>query len=340
MALTARKLGEDNLTFKVKPRLLMLLGDQLIRDANLAVFELVKNAYDADATECSVTVKQPDDPSDARIEVRDNGSGMDEQTIRDTWMVIATDFRALQRQGGTRSRKFHRFPLGEKGLGRLSVHKLGRSIRMVTRVRGGEELVLQFDWDKLENATELDRAFVRLSAREPRSFPGSKHGTRIVITRLREQWTRGELRRLHRAVNSLCSPFKGPSDFEVALSAPGHEDWLEKMVTAETAKESALYHISGSLEGKTASFSYTFIPPPGHSKQLRKREHHLSKIPLERRKGRSVDLIDLSKHSIGEVEFDFLLFDRDPSVLRAVTDDVKGLKGTSKNSDLREFVRV
>jgi hypothetical protein len=77
---------------------------------------------------------------------------MDETTIRNTWMVIATDFRALQRQENTRSRRFHRFPLGEKGLGRLSIHKLGRTIRMVTHVRGGEELVLQFDWDKLESA--------------------------------------------------------------------------------------------------------------------------------------------------------------------------------------------
>jgi hypothetical protein len=70
MALSAKRPAEDNLTFKVKPRLLTLLGDQLIRDANLAVFELVKNAYDADATECAVTLKQSEDPSEARIEVK------------------------------------------------------------------------------------------------------------------------------------------------------------------------------------------------------------------------------------------------------------------------------
>lgn len=326
MVLAARELEEEQLTFTVKPRLLTLLGDQLIRNANLAVFELVKNAYDADATKCTVTLKQPDDSAEARIEVSDNGSGMDEQTIRNTWMVIATDFRALQRQENRRSKRFHRFPLGEKGLGRLSVHKLGRAIRIVTRVRGGEELTLRFDVDDFEKAKELDQAFVRLSRREPRLFPGSQHGTRIVITRLRETWTRGELRRLHRAVNSLCSPFRGPSDFQVSLSAPGHEDWLEGMVTAETARKSALYHITGSFEGETASFKYAFTPPPGYSKQLRKRDVSRSRIRLERRKGRSVEPIDLSEHDIGNVEFDLLLFDRDPAVLRAVADDVKGLK--------------
>lgn len=326
MVLTARSAEGYNLTFKVKPRLLTLLGDQLIRDANLAVFELVKNAYDADATKCSVKLSQPDDPSEARIEVWDDGSGMDENIIRNTWMVIATDFRALQRQGNNRSNKFHRFPLGEKGLGRLSVHKLGRSIRLVTRVRGGTELILRFDWDVLESADELGRAFVRLSARVPKDFPGNQSGTRIVITRLREEWTRGEVRRLHRAVNSLCSPFKGPSDFEVTLSAPGHEDWLQKMFSAEDANRCALYHIKGSFEGATAAFDYRFTPPPGYSKQLRKREQRLSSIQLQRRKGRAVEPVDLGKYKIGKVEFDFLLFDRDPSVLRAVADDVKGLK--------------
>ena len=55
------------LIFSVKPRLLTLLGDQLIRDANLAVFELVKNAYDADSTKCLVVVENPDKPTEARI---------------------------------------------------------------------------------------------------------------------------------------------------------------------------------------------------------------------------------------------------------------------------------
>jgi HSP90 family molecular chaperone len=126
------------LAFKVKPRLLTLLGDQLIRDANLAVFELVKNAYDADATECSVTLDPSNGQSSGRIVIQDDGVGMDAETLRNVWMMIATDFRAAQRQHNVRSERFGRYPLGEKGLGRLSVHKLGRDIELITRVRGGE----------------------------------------------------------------------------------------------------------------------------------------------------------------------------------------------------------
>src|SRR5689334_10801713 len=97
-----------DLVFQVKPRILTLLGDQLIRDANVAVFELVKNAYDADATLCTVKLEHPGDNARARIEVQDDGTGMDESVLRDVWMVIATDFRALQRSNKKRTEQFHR----------------------------------------------------------------------------------------------------------------------------------------------------------------------------------------------------------------------------------------
>jgi signal transduction histidine kinase len=316
----------SNLIFQVRPRLLMLLGDQLIRDANLAVFELVKNAYDADATRCSVTLENLDNEKDAEIIIQDNGSGMDETILRNVWMMIATDFRSRQRAENQRTPKFHRYPLGEKGLGRLSIHKLGRFIRLITRTKGGQELQVEFDWDKIETAESLDTAVVTLRKRQPEIFPGNKHGTRLEVTRLRETWSRGELRKLHRAVNSLCSPFKGPTDFEVVLSVPGKEDWLTGMFSSEQADGAALYHVSGSFQGPNVWFDYTFKPPPGYSKQLRRRNESGFRFRLEKRENRKNIDLDLTQHRIGKVNFEFWLFDRDPTVLRAVTDDVKGLK--------------
>lgn len=249
------------MTFRVRPRLLTLLGEQLIRNANLAVFELVKNAYDADSTVCWVTLENPDNSATGKITIEDDGTGMDEDTLRNVWMVIATDFRTVQRSTGARSIKFNRLPLGEKGLGRLSIHKLGRHITLVTRVLGGQELVMKFDWDKIESAADLDKAFVVLEKRPPEKFLGQSHGTYLEVTQLRELWSRGELRSLYRAVNSLCSPFAGPTDFEVAMSAPGKEEWLEGMFSAEDANQCALYHVRGFFEGTTAAFEYEFTAP-------------------------------------------------------------------------------
>jgi len=339
---TASAPAKRDLTFRVKPRLLTLLGDQLIRDASLAVFELVKNAYDADATSCVVSLEAIDDPARASIAIEDDGSGMNADTLRNVWMVIATDFRKAQREKNARTPKFNRYPLGEKGLGRLSVHKLGRVIRLITRTRGGQEISLELDWDEIEAAKDLDSAAVRFAVREPRAFRGSKHGTRIEVARLRETWSRGELRKLHRAVNSLRSPFKGPEDFQVSLKvsdlAPDNQDWLKGMFTAADANRCALYHVRGSIEGGQGSFQYTFTPPSDYSQKLQRRQHRETNVPLAKRESRKVVPIDLSEHKIGKVEFDFWLFDRDPAVLRAVTSDVKGLKDyLDENGGIRVY---
>jgi len=330
--------SDDDLTFSVKPRLLTLLGDQLIRDANLAVFELVKNAYDADATECSVALEYPDEAARARIIVEDNGCGMNEETLRNVWMVIATDFRYLQRENNLRSKKFNRYPLGEKGLGRLSIHKLGRVIKLVTRASTGKELVMQIDWDRIEAAPNLETAFIRLERRKPEIFAGHRHGTRIEVTRLREIWTRGEVRRLHRAVNSLCSPFKGPTDFEVSLAIKGQEEWLKGMFTADDANSAAVYHVKGTFKGTTASFNYTFSPPEAYSEKINGRKEEVSGLKLGKQVGRKTVPIDLGLHKIGSVEFEFRMFDRDAAVLRAITGDVKGLKDyLDENGGIRVY---
>src|SRR5262245_45147769 len=130
--------------FRPRARLMLLLGDQLIRDAGIAVFELVKNAYDADASHCAVTLHDVHLENDgAQIIVEDDGDGMDAKTIRDVWLSPGTRFRLAQRESAdpkvARTKKFHRLPLGEKGLGRFAVHKLGNGVEVVTRAKDSDE---------------------------------------------------------------------------------------------------------------------------------------------------------------------------------------------------------
>ncbi|HEY0977682.1 MAG TPA: ATP-binding protein [Flavobacteriales bacterium] len=324
------QLHPDDLVFQVKPRILGLLGDQLIRDATLAVFELVKNAYDADANECTVTLEDALDPRKSRITVKDNGSGMTRETIQDSWMVIATDFRTSQRARNERSPRYNRYALGEKGLGRFSIHKLGHEIRMTTRTDGGPEYVLQIQWDELESSSDLRLSPIRLITREPEVFKGKKHGTLMEIWKLREVWERGSVRRLHRAVNSLCSPFDAPDDFKVELKVPGNEELLKGLLQAEKIPTYALYHVKGHFEGHRLEFDYKFTPPVGLQPLLtpsKKAKHFSGNLQRKELKGKRKQVtFDLSQHEIGRVEFEFWLFDRDPAVLRASTDDIKGLK--------------
>ena len=76
----------ESLAFKPRARLLRLLGDELIRDANIAIFELVKNAYDADAHYANVTLLNVDNRRTGRIVVEDDGSGMNWETITRVWL--------------------------------------------------------------------------------------------------------------------------------------------------------------------------------------------------------------------------------------------------------------
>lgn len=124
---------ELNLPFRPRARLLQLLGDQLIGTPRLAVFELVKNAYDADAEKVTVTLNEIDTPN-AFIVVEDDGDGMTLEIIRDIWLVPAHDHRDLQRKALQRTRR-NRLPLGEKGVGRFAVHKLGDRIELITHAK-------------------------------------------------------------------------------------------------------------------------------------------------------------------------------------------------------------
>lgn len=152
----------------------------MIRDPNIAIFELVKNSYDADATCAQVTMLQVSDPNSGRVLVEDDGCGMDWETITKVWMEPGTDFRLRQRGGkNPRSPKYGRLPLGEKGVGRFSSGKLGDVITLVTRAHGGPEVVVHIDWEQLLESDYLSEALVHVESREPQVFLEQATGTKI-----------------------------------------------------------------------------------------------------------------------------------------------------------------
>lgn len=339
--------------FKVKARLLRLLGDELIRDPGLAVFELVKNAYDADAKRCDVTLGHVDDAAKAEITVQDNGSGMSAKTMRDVWLVIATDFRAEQRAEKKRT-DLGRFPLGNKGLGRLAVHKLGQQITVITRVEDGQEIVVNLDWEQLEQAEDISDTAIKIISRAPEVFKGDAHGTRIEVRRLREVWDRTKTRTLQRAVTSLCSPFHGPSDFKVKLEVKPHNNWLEGLLNPAEVRENALYYAKGEMDGSKLIYDYEFRPIPQMLENLKPRgpDRKEQQLAVKRSKTTKVETIDLSAIpriggepvSIGRVRFEFYIFDLETEVLRLAMDDVQGFKTYLKENGgiriYRDGVRV
>ena len=108
-------LSEIRQPFRPRARVLQLLGEELIGNARLAVFELVKNAYDADANKVVVSFNLAS-AEDSTITVDDDGEGMTLDVLRSVWLVLGDDHRRRQRLRDHRTPRHRRLPLGEKGL--------------------------------------------------------------------------------------------------------------------------------------------------------------------------------------------------------------------------------
>lgn len=262
--------GTTSASFKSRARLLQHLGDQLIGTPRLAVFELVKNAYDADASHVRVKIKDIGGKK-PRIIVRDDGVGMSPETVQDIWLVIAHDHKEKQSKRNQRTRK-GRLPLGSKGLGRLSVHKLGNKIELITRAAGQPEVVVKIDWNAMMAHEFLDDAKVDIDQRDPEIFTDDKTGTLIRISELRQiSWTRGEVRRLYRQINSISSPFgtANRADFIASLEVPDCPQWIENLPDPMELLKRAPWKYTFNFDGEHFTYNYEFRRIPGISREGR-----------------------------------------------------------------------
>lgn len=262
--------------FRPRARLMELLGEQLIKDHRLALFELVKNAYDADANE--VKLRFGDIRSEnGWIAVVDNGSGMSTDTVLSHWMEPASNHKAIARTKGERSKLYQRLPIGEKGVGRFAVHKLGRTIHMVTKLEGAEkETVVDIDWELFSENRYLDEAKIRVFERPAKFFSDREsHGTLIKIGGLKQAWTRGDVRRLYRNVMAMTSSpdLKELGLFSVSLSKDDTfkvkfeldkslESWLDGLFVAKDADEFGMYRFEFELSTEGFAWRYQFSPMP------------------------------------------------------------------------------
>lgn len=316
--------------FKPRARLLQLLGDQLIGSSKLAVFELVKNAYDADASEVTITLG--DLSTEAPwIRVQDNGQGMSLDTIRDVWLVPGDDHRERDRDQDRRSPRYRRLPLGEKGVGRFAVHKLGGKVRMTTRAAGNRECFVSIDWSELMSTRFLEDAPVTVTEREAKIFTGEKTGTRIRIDNLSQKdWSRGEVRDLYRQVTSISSPFSAKDDnFVINFKVPGFESWISELPDASELVERAPWRFEFEFDGTTFRYTYEFRGVPGVRVEPRTvQQNEPLQINAERepddldaasgpRPKRSISIVAESStiNGIGRLKGTLYVFDRDREIM-------------------------
>lgn len=212
--------GAD-IKFTVDAAVLSELGERLVGKPYIALGELVKNSYDADAT--NVTIRFGND----RIEIIDNGQGMDFKEFESFWMRVGSQHKQNQRY----SRNFQRPMTGSKGIGRLAVQFLAKEIgmRTVSDKNPYSEIQVYVNWAKAQKAGELTEAIAKYKTAEPSiEYPkGSKHGTAIILGGLNQPWDARAITSLAQDIWPLQPPFRSarggiPQEeaFEVNLDAP------------------------------------------------------------------------------------------------------------------------
>lgn len=120
----------EKMNLTASARLIMQLGEQLIEDELVALLELIKNAYDADANNVDVVIDTDTVTpyGKGRIEIKDDGNGMIPSIVRNSFLRLSTSFKEEEKS----SIYYHRRVLGKKGIGRLSFQRLGNYITVET----------------------------------------------------------------------------------------------------------------------------------------------------------------------------------------------------------------
>lgn len=203
--------------FRVDLRLLLELGERLISKDEIAVVELVKNSYDADANSVAVNI----DIDGKKIEILDDGEGMDKSDIVEGWLTIGSSFKK-QHNTTIKGRRV----LGEKGLGRLAILRLGKKITIFTQKKDQTCYKIIFDWvnirDKLIHSkkyTSLDDFDLNITQITDKIFPVD-HGTKIVIEKLNKAWDKKGISRLTTFLSRLLEeydndPFDSTKKFQI-----------------------------------------------------------------------------------------------------------------------------
>jgi len=202
----------EHLHFKISSALKNIIGRDLIKDDFIAVFELVKNSYDAHASQVDIYFENIYSDN-AKIIIKDNGKGMSYNDLLNKWLFVAYSAK----KEGTEEDSFDyrdriaikRAYAGAKGIGRFSCDRLGSILYLETKKDAPNSKVesLLTDWNKFES--DLKDEFIDVSVLHETISNLSnecEHGTTLEISNLHNAWDRLKLLRLKDALAKLINP--------------------------------------------------------------------------------------------------------------------------------------
>lgn len=223
----------EQMQFKISSFLKDLIGRELITDEFVAVFELVKNSFDAHAKKVKVIFEHQYDPQTARIIIWDNGRGMDKSDLQNKWLFVAhSDKRDGSEDKDYRDKIQHKRTFaGAKGVGRFSCDRLGRYLNLITKKDTPAALIenLKIDWTSFEE--DSNREFVDIKVERnvlsDTDYTSFSNGTILEISGLRDIWDRDRIKKLKVSLEKLINPIQGNDVDDFAIEIIAKEELLQ-----------------------------------------------------------------------------------------------------------------
>ena len=220
--------------FKVDSALLGELGEKLVSTVHVALAELVKNAYDADATHVHLRILPAERGRAPTVVIEDNGVGMTIDQVTKFWMKIGTPNKVL----APVSEEFGRLKTGSKGVGRFAARRLGKKLSLETiaknpekslKAKSHQRTAVEFNWDSFVPGTDVDE--IPCSG-ETETLSAQKSGTRLEISgKEHDEWQVRGYNYLTRQLALLTSNrgitrkgFSPDPGFNVTLEAPNFNE--------------------------------------------------------------------------------------------------------------------
>lgn len=281
---------QNSMPFRPYARLMNVIGDQLITSKIVAVIEIIKNSYDADASSVKVKFCNMSNvgfnslpvEEQAYIEIEDDGCGMSLDIIKNVWLRPATpnkfDKKKRQNIRTTKGRVIQ----GEKGIGRFAIHKLGEKIELYTKAKGENEVKLEMNFvdynpddANLFNTPNdyklLDEVQNNWYVQDPPERVLGESGTIIRIYNIRELWSENDYKELYQNMQRMMPPVDqnarilGVSfvqDFTVKMYKDNNLYTNEDVRTFADVIERAQYSMIGSVDKDgNINFQYKSLSP-------------------------------------------------------------------------------
>lgn len=255
-------------SIKASSYIINLLGDELIGSDSLALFEIVKNSYDADSKIVVIHLNHILS-SDGNIIIEDMGNGMTPDVIENAWLTIGTDYKRKELK---QSPIFHRTSLGNKGVGRLAAYRLANKIKVETQPRDDMfGSMLTINWKSLvRGGSSIDDLTVDVEHGLTNLITGG-HGTRITLSDLKcHNWNASKIKALVSQLQGIQNPFSAKDNFNIEVKSddPKVQDWIDSVTPSSEIVKNSLFKFEFSISQSNSKledfafldWSYSFNP--------------------------------------------------------------------------------